>query len=76
MTKQFWQERSLLKKFDAFFGKIVDRMRIQSVENSLNNNVQFSQQKKFISILLDDKNEFSNDEVLDHVKAIVYGVLK
>jgi Cytochrome P450 len=72
LSRQYWKEKKLLKSFGKFFEKVVDSMRIQSIEKSINNNEQ--KQKKFIDLLLEDKNEFSASDVVDHVKAIVYGV--
>jgi hypothetical protein len=70
-SSNYWREKKLLKEFDEFFDEVVAKLKVQSTE-------KFSKDpdshKKFVDFLFDESNEFSNDEITDHVKAIVYGV--
>jgi hypothetical protein len=71
LSSNYWREKKLLKEFDEFFAEVVAKLKVQSTE-------KFSKDpdshKKFVDFLFDESNEFSNDEITDHVKAIVYGV--
>lgn len=72
ISKFYWQEKNLLEDFDKFFANIVDSLKTQAYEKSIEGDDE--KQKKFIDVLLDKNNEFKDDEIVDHVKAIVYGV--
>jgi cytochrome P450 len=66
-SKHYWQERIVVKRMDNYFEKIVESIRKQPAKNH-------GEQKKFIDFLLDEKNEFSKQNIVDQVKAMVYGV--
>lgn len=72
VSKFYWEEKNLLEDFDKFFVNIVDSLKCQNFKKSIESNNE--KQKKFIDVLLDRKNEFPDEEIVDHVKAIVYGV--
>lgn len=71
LTPYYWKEKNLQKAFDEFFTDIVERMELQAIEKSYNND---ERQKRFSDLLFQEKNQFSLQDVKDHVKSIVYGV--
>lgn len=70
-SRNFWRERKVLNDFDNFFKSVVGEMRLQMQKKAVGVETKL---KKVVDVLFDEKNEFSNDEVVDHVKALVYGV--
>lgn len=69
-SRNYWAEKKLLKEFDDFFKEIVSKMRTHSVEKVSKDD----KNKKFVDFLFEEKNDFPEDEIIDHIKAIVYGV--
>lgn len=69
-SRNYWAEKKLLKEFDDFFKEIVSKMKIHSKEKSSSED----KNKKFVDFLFEEKNHFPEDEIIDHIKAIVYGV--
>jgi hypothetical protein len=70
-SKHYWQELKLTNQMNKFFGDLIPSMKLRSLEKDNNNE---GEQKKLIDFLLDEKNNFESNEIVDQVKTTVFAV--
>jgi cytochrome P450 len=74
LSKLCQQERKLQREIDKYFEDIIKNEVLPARRLNDDNNNNDTKQMKLIDFLLDDKNEFSDEDIRDHFKATVYGV--
>jgi hypothetical protein len=76
MTKLYQEEKNIHESICKFFESILKKKLLESEEKLCNNNnVEVDGRlPKFIDLLLEERNEFTFEEIRDHMRAIVYGV--
>lgn len=67
MTKSYREEKLLCKQINEMVDKILNLLREKEADN---NNIEGN----FYDLLSREKHEFSEEEIRDHIKAIIYGV--